>query len=968
MAESSINVIKNDIKELEVKIEKFPWAVSPLLIDEFFLMGYTEVFKREKIINPIISEITSKNNYEEYYNLKEFKNLYLPSALSTITSESKINRIDIEHVISYAFAIPPKIFYYIENKGQTIKEPDIPKILFSDINNQTIYNGYVYGFNENEIIELKKGINLHVIIPKFFILISQYHYYFALYKICENLHKLFLRDDNEIPLEVQIYNIVNYLPCPLNSKLELDLFLRNNALNCKTLEEFKNLGKNNNIFLDKLGAYKHSEINFCKIFEICSPGLIVQTLILILSNGKIGLFHENPEILTYVMYFFYQVTFPLAHQEKIFTQSPNSYFYGDDIDFQDNIFGFPCDFDKVSEYHPEKKNYLILEKFYEIKRRIIGMSKAKINTLVNLMKENIKFVSVEDIDECECEPEIKDEKPEEQDYSEEEKKLIEINDFLQSLFKNPDNYLQVHLNSIIFELYQTLTKLSESIKEKKYFSYFIENDSIKKYSLDVREAFFRFIVLFSIDYFKVYMTYQMKKNKPESKEDEKITLSLTEDKIYSGFRNTFYDNILNNMIGVYKEGEPLYMRASKKNFDNLMSLCKADKTNEQIFRGHFIDFLDCIFLDKKNISEEYVSFFEFDKYYNDNMKKNMFYWASEDIIDKRKILKDNEIKYYYKYKNINLSNDLIMKYSSYLGELNEDIKKGIFPKKVNMDNALYSKDIYQLIDNFLISNKLIYLKDLLQYCLLSIVILSIPELKLMTFTEPIYNLFPKMNTQIRKYVELILNISYRFFSKNKEIKTKEELNQYFDIYKKAVEERNLFSNDELTLLRNKISEFIQQKEEGYNLKQKNIISKILSTQEDSLFKLTPEKLSTENYEDVQKEGEINKKISITGELLENKEISEEFIYYPNTLYKTLNDLVYKFYQDLDLDKIREQYYKLIINVMFYIRLMKDKFPDNTLKFLFYCLIQDKEPIVKEKIIKTNEPETPKEEKAESENK
>ena len=115
-----------------------------------------------------------------------------------------------------------------------------------------------------------------------------------------------------------------------------------------------------------------------------------------------------------------------------------------------------------------------------------------------------------------------------------------------------------------------------------------------------------------------------------------------------------------------------------------------------------------------------------------------------------------------------------------------------------------------------------------------------------------------------------------------------------------------------------------------------------------MFTLTPDNLG-ENYEDLQKEGKVNKKISITGSLLDNREISEEFIYYPKTLYKRLNELVYSFYQDLDIEKIRDEYYKLVINVMFYIRLMKEKFPENTLKFLFYCLIKEKESIKKEMI-------------------
>ena len=85
-------------------------------------------------------------------------------------------------------------------------------------------------------------------------------------------------------------------------------------------------------------------------------------------------------------------------------------------------------------------------------------------------------------------------------------------------------------------------------------------------------------------------------------------------------------------------------------------------------------------------------------------------------------------------------------------------------------------------------------------------------------------------------------------------------------------------------------------------------------------------------------------------MLEKKEISNEFIYYPITLFKKLNDLVYKFYTNLDLEKDREEYYKLIVNTMLYVRIKKNEFPENTLKFLYHCLIKDKEPYIKEKAL------------------
>ena len=80
----------------------------------------------------------------------------------------------------------------------------------------------------------------------------------------------------------------------------------------------------------------------------------------------------------------------------------------------------------------------------------------------------------------------------------------------------------------------------------------------------------------------------------------------------------------------------------------MMSLCKADKVNKLLFKGHFIEFLDSIFCNKKNMKQENITFFEFYKYYNEKMKKNIFYLAEDDIFDKRKIVKDKEIMYYYK--------------------------------------------------------------------------------------------------------------------------------------------------------------------------------------------------------------------------------------------------------------------------------------------------------------------------------
>ena len=949
MAESTPQSGDNKFDDLEIKIEKYPYAVSPLLIDEFYIFGYTDYLKYEKIIKPVSTDVNSKKNYKEFYYLREVKIRHLPSALSTVTSESNIKRIDIENLTDYAFPVPPKIYCYIENKDNPIREPGVTNFLFSNCNNETIINGYSYGFYEKKIIEINKDEgNMIFYFPKYFITISQYNYYYACYKICKYIHEQFLRDNIEIPLEIQIYNIINFTPCPVNSNLELSLFALNGALDCKNVEEYKNLinaNKNNLINLEQLGAYRHSEINFGKIFEILSPELLIRILFVIINGGGVAFFHEDLETLSYILYFFYQITFPITPKENIYAFSPNTYFFGaEQINYEDNITGFPCFYEKIEDYHPHK-NFLIYEKEQELIRKneveITAVAITKLNyTIVDLKNGKIKFIE-----------KAKKENSNEPVYEEDEQIKVDIDNFLISLFKNIDSIPDIELYEIIIELYKTLENLSNIIKQQKTFNFFIENEEINKYSLYVQEAFLRFIILFYNRYYKAYDKIKQSKKKKEG-EGENDNLTDIEKKIYKVFNATFYNNIVENIKDYYKETEPKFMKATKINFVNLMSIMMADNTNKIYFKGHLINFLNSIFYDKNNMKKKSATCFEFIKYYNEKMKKNIFNLVNdEEIFDKTMLKKDNEIVYYYKYNTINLSNDLLFKYNLYLSDLDEEIKSKIFPQKVNIMSTLSTKDVNDSIDKYLFNNNLINIKNVLQFCIMDIVILSLPELKLMTFAEPIYNLFQKMNLQIRKYVELILNVSYRYFYNKNEIESKEELNEYFNIYKKAIEEKKLYTNDGIYLLKKKIDELLKTKKEGYYLPMKSIVSKISNTNEEVLYKLTPENLGNENYE--KKEGKIDQKMSLKGTLL-NNEVTSDCIYYPNTLYQKLNELVDKFYKTLDLGDDREEYYKLVMNVIFYVRMMKDKFPSNTVKFLFYCLVKDNEPIKKE-IIKDKGP-------------
>ena len=76
-------------------------------------------------------------------------------------------------------------------------------------------------------------------------------------------------------------------------------------------------------------------------------------------------------------------------------------------------------------------------------------------TIVDLKNGKIKFF-------------LKENKENEVIYEEEEQIKVEIDNFLKSLFNNPDNFLGMELNETIYELYKTLDNLSNLIKQHNF--------------------------------------------------------------------------------------------------------------------------------------------------------------------------------------------------------------------------------------------------------------------------------------------------------------------------------------------------------------------------------------------------------------------------------------------------------------------------------------------------------------------
>ena len=959
---------------LEVKIEQYPTAVSPHLIEEFFIMGYESTLKKEKIIDSIKKEIENEKSYKTLNHLKEFNILHLPSIISWITTDSNCLIVANDLVLTYVFPIPPKIFYCMDNPLMTIAEPEITKIVFNTINNETVFNGYAYCFYEKEKVNLDEEGKERIIIyiPKAFVITSQYNYFLCFHKICQKLHEQFLKDNIEIPLEIQIYNLVNFVPSPINNDFILSTILSTNLSSIKKFNNSEEYKVDDPIFLDQLTGYKHSEINFCKILDVLPPQIILQVYLQLLCTKTIAFFSGNKELLNYILLVFSHFSFPLTFQECVYSLNPNSYFTTEEsINY---MFGFLTPYSELSSYNPfkkdqnnqDKRNYLIIEDEKLSKRIGSNKSMFKCDYVLDIDKSTFEiFVPLENPSEQKKPNKNTNNEEEEEEYEEEdmdfgtknmkEAKKEEEEYTRQFLFKyfkdniNEKSNSVTRLDQIIYDLYNSLKNLSIIVKEAKLGSFFMETNESKMISQKIQEAFFSFNVLLCENFFSVFSNYhgQLDYEKKHYK-NENDNLSELEKYFYNSFQNCFTWDILMNFMNGYSKTEPKNLKVTKRGFENLLALIREDKNNEYLMKSQYINLIDCVFKNKEDNKNLSISFFEFYKYYEEKLKSFVSRNINDDIIDKKLVKKDKETYYYYKYKELIFDQELILKYSNYLEELSDDVKDKIFPmryKGKSIEKIIYTKDFYNSYDKYMIKNNMINAKNLIQFCILNIVVLSISELKLIHFTQPIYSLLKDMNLGVRKYVELILNASYRFFFK-KGSTLVNEANQYFDIYKNVIEEKNIFPNDELILIEKAIKEYLSSINVQSAIYPNETIVLILNKKEDEIFSLSTEKDDNKKiakqYENLENRGEIKEKIALISNLLE-KEINSEFIYYPITLYQKLNELVDKYYKDLDFEALdKNEYNKLIVDTIYYVKLINKNqnynFPEGIQKFLFHCLI------------------------------
>ena len=934
----------------EFNIEKFPMASSPHLIDYFFILGYEEPYIQEKIIKVINSKIESTRNNLEINIFHELKCRHLPTILSSISSNFSEPITGENFFIENIFPIPPSSFYVSPNNF--IYEPNPINIIYSNVQNNIVNFVYTYVFYEKRL-----AYNQSIIyIPKAFVIVSQYPFFNTYKKICkELLYNLFKNDLLEIPAEIQLYNIINFVPAPVNEKLNISFFLSDDlnetVSKYSTDKDLINSSKNIVYNLNQLSGYRPSEIDFSSIFYILPVDLIIQIYLDLLTKNTVAFFTKDIEKLNCCLYIFQQLFYPLNQNETINVFSPIRYFCSEFCD--QNIVGFLCSYDEVDKYNPfrtvgpdEFRCLSESEENEQLSESLFGC-----DLIVDLEKKCIFDVD-NNKDKMDFYENHKNNKiiitnyiynllasKLEEDATELEMSILKLQNSLNNIISKLDFQEK---KEIIPNFFNNFTKLNKSIQEAFY-----------QFNLDISFLFFQKISRYNGD-------YRMDKDSPLRgiKKNQETDLNSNEYLFLNLFYQTPYCGILNNFIGGYSKEESLLYKTPRIIFENFLSLKKisdlsVEAKNRKLTNKCF-EIIDNIYFNKgkdNNQIEKDFTFLDFYKYYKNNLASIVYNLSSNKFVDVDVLVDEKDeknTKYYYNYKTINLDKNLIVEYMYMIEEILNEKKNKIFPS----NNVSYSeyKPIEQFLTSISISNSFenyfIDLKklkniDILIISIINIIALSIGNKTLIPYTITLYTLFQKLLISQRKFVEIILSISYRLLA-NDENQNFLLFEKYFNLYTVCIEANNLFPNDQLIHLKNEIHNF--------SSKAKNVNTEVL---DEKIKKI--EELDTDKLYSV----EVNKKMDEMKDILENNNLGENIlnriifkskyyrnkiisyneIYSPRMIYSKSNDLLNGYFKDLKFDKINiYEYEKILIYLIFYSKLYQEQLPKDINKFLFYCLI------------------------------
>ena len=473
------------LEDIQVKLVTY-LGHSKNLMNCFIIIGY----KEENLIKYSPNIIENQENYDI-------------TILSIITSKSLTKEIDFDDLIKRTYPQKPGIIQVLK----TGMKPNPISVIFSSCFNSTnqdnkqikiFYSCYAYRFYE-KYKDYSSSIEYYV--PKAFVIISEYPYFATFDKICSNLYKINIEEKEKdkkkeqknasrnnsikseyyvtdnIPIELFIHCLVNYIPSPINTKINLKLF------------ENEDL-----IAIPKLNGYPYIDFDLYKVINIFQINDFIKIYILMFLELHLLFFSPDLTKLSIFMHSLYILNYPLT----------NSNFFSNLKTIQKN---------EMKKGFGAFKTFLGINTNYE-----------KDMDFSNFEGNNFAI-------------DIENKKPINKIYknneSDEIEKLLEyLNNILNNNKKRIKSYFLLNSIDLLKAKLESIKNMYN--KKSRYLSnsFFFINEKISEINILIQEAFYDFIlsIINVLNY-----DYQIDKNcssLEKTKEDYKIKDLSEEEKIF----------------------------------------------------------------------------------------------------------------------------------------------------------------------------------------------------------------------------------------------------------------------------------------------------------------------------------------------------------------------------------------------------------------------------------------------------
>ena len=707
------------MSDKDLLVKKYPFLGYSLNMIEYFgIIGYNEKYV-PIMINTFINEQKTTP----------------PTILSSVISNTDFGLVDNDLIIDQVYPDNPEP--KLISKNEPIPEPPTSNALYSfcfdstDGKKKLFHVCFAFKFHEKY-----KQNDEEYYIPKAFCIISQYYYFSFFLNICKYIkEKMTQNISNSIPIELTIYNIVNFMPSPITYRFKIKL---------SSSDKFHEVGQ--------LSGYPYLDFDLSQIFNLLPLNLVLEIYILtFLENGMI-FFCSNLEMLNMVMFIMYILNYPCNDSTyfwHIVSVSENN--FNEDNKFVGKLIismlGYNGTYDEDIDTSCFGNNHFIVD---------LDNKKIFVNNIDSLdLEEN-----------------------EQKEHSNLEALLNYIENIITQKEKVPDtSFIKQYILNMKKSLETTLSKnpynpefTTNPNPKNTYVDFFEMSKGISIFNKNIQQIFYDFclniLMLFFQDIcFNTSFDKLTKNSLEESlkrlnslKGLEQNTKLTNEDELFfQSFRGSikykiYFENFIQNMdaIDIYKI--PLLFS------EEFINIKIRDSKSQKYENIPYFSIIDTFYqLDKDHSSN--INLQNMDKNYLKNLKDNFI----EKKIDENLQL-------------ITLNKLLINKYIYFLNNLiDNNTLLRVFPsiniKKENPIKDMKKSNIIKVIQDNFEENDIIDIPNYIIYSLVYVYAISIPFYpfkKMNAHLEKLSKILFHLKIFAREVIYILIKSIYKFYLVHKE--------------------------------------------------------------------------------------------------------------------------------------------------------------------------------------------------------